>query len=182
EARFEFEREREVLDGEIAEAATRLEEMRHELHQTEAKWDETRSLLDSWKDRHNALEIEKTQVESDLKHLTVSCVSELNETIEATCLTYFIALTPEQLDSSEQEYRELREKLDAMGAVNMMAVDEHQEAEERFQFLTTQRQDLLDSIRDTTQAIEEIDSVCRRQFKEAFEAINAGFTDAFVSL
>jgi len=69
-----------------------------------------------------------------------------------------------------------------MGAVNMMAVEEHQEAEDRFQFLTTQRQDLLDSIRDTTQAIEEIDSVCRRQFKEAFEAINAGFKQAFVSL
>jgi chromosome segregation protein len=69
-----------------------------------------------------------------------------------------------------------------MGAVNMMAVEEHEEAETRFQFLTTQRQDLLDSIRDTTQAIEEIDSVCRRQFKEAFEAINAGFKEAFVSL
>jgi len=69
-----------------------------------------------------------------------------------------------------------------MGAVNMMAVEEYQEAEDRFQFLTAQRQDLLDSIRDTTQAIEEIDSVCRRQFKEAFEAINAGFKQAFVSL
>ena len=45
-----------------------------------------------------------------------------------------------------------------MGAVNMMAVDEYQEAEERFTFLSTQRQDLLDSIRDTTQAIDEIDS------------------------
>src|SRR5262249_49207596 len=85
-------------------------------------------------------------------------------------------------EAREQEYRELREKMDSMGAVNMMAVDEYQEAEERFAFLSTQRQDLLDSIRDTTQAIDEIDSVCRRQFKEAFEAINAGFKEAFVSL
>src|SRR5260370_20597222 len=69
-----------------------------------------------------------------------------------------------------------------MGAVNMMAVEEYQEAEGRFQFLTAQRQDLFDSIRDTTQAIEEIDSVCRRQFKEAFEAVNAGFKQSFVSL
>jgi chromosome segregation protein len=182
ESRFEYERERDALDTTISGAAARLEDMRRELHEKEAKWDETRTLLDSWKDRHNALEIEKTQVESDLKHLSLSCISELSETIETTCLTYFTSLSSEQLEVSEQEYRELRERLDSMGAVNMMAVEEHQEAEDRFQFLTAQRQDLLDSIRDTTQAIDEIDSVCRRQFKEAFEAINEGFKEAFVSL
>ena len=107
---------------------------------------------------------------------------ELSETIETVCLKYFEALPPTELEVREREYRELREKVDSMGAVNMMAVEEHQEAEERFHFLNTQRQDLLDSIRDTTQAIEAIDSVCRRQFKEAFEAINIGFKEAFVSL
>jgi len=174
--------ERDVLDAAITANTTALEELRQELHGAEAKWDETRSLLDSWKDRHNALEIEKTQVESDLKHLAESCIHELNETIEAVCLKYFEALPPTELESREQEYRELREKMESMGAVNMMAVEEYQEAEERFAFLSAQRQDLLDSIRDTTQAIDEIDSVCRRQFREAFEAINAGFKEAFVSL
>jgi len=182
DSRAELERERERLSLSIAEGAAQLETLRRELHDTETKWDETRSLLDSWKDRHNALEIEKTQVESDLKHLSSSCFSELAEPIESICLTYFQALPPEELELREQEYRELREKIESMGAVNMMAVEEHQEAEDRFQFLTGQRQDLLDSIRDTTQAIEEIDAVCRRQFKEAFEAINSGFKEAFLSL
>jgi chromosome segregation protein len=174
--------ERDDLDAALARNTAALDELRRELHAAETGWDQTRALLDSWKDRHNALEIERTQVESDLKHLAESCVHELNETIEAVCLKYFEALPPMVLEAREQEYRELREKLDSMGAVNMMAVEEHQEAEERFVFLSTQRQDLLDSIRDTTQAIDEIDSVCRRQFKEAFEAINAGFKEAFVSL
>src|SRR5678816_4863329 len=73
-------------------------------------------------------------------------------------------------------------KIESMGAVNMMAVEEYQEAEQRFEFLNGQRQDLLDSIRDTSQAIEEIDAVCRKQFREAFEAIDAGFRAAFVHL
>ena len=174
--------ERDQTDSDIAQTTLAVEELRRELHDAEGKWDENRSLLDSWKDRYNALEIEKTQVDSDLRHLVESCLHELGETIESVCLTYFEALPPTELEARETEYRELREKLDSMGAVNMMAVDEYQEAEERFQFLTAQRQDLLDSIRDTALAIEEIDSVCRRQFKEAFEAINAGFTEAFVSL
>ena len=180
--RGDLVQQRESLDTVISEKTSALEELRHELHDAEAKWDETRALLDSWKDRHTALEIQKTQVESDLKHLAESCMHELNETIEAICLKYFEALPPTELEAREQEYRELRDKLDSMGAVNMMAVEEYQEAEERFAFLSTQRQDLLDSIRDTTQAIDEIDSVCRRQFKEAFDAINAGFTEAFISL
>ena len=174
--------ERDQLDTAIGHYTMTLEELRRELHDAEAKWDESRALLDSWKDRHNALEIEKTQVDSDLKHLSESCMHELSETIEAVCLKYFEALPPTELEVREREYRELREKVDAMGAVNMMAVEEYQEAEERFHFLSTQRQDLLDSIRDTTQAIEEIDLVCRRHFKEAFEAINIGFKEAFVSL
>ena len=174
--------ERSRLDAAIAESMTALEGLRGELHDAETKWDEHRGLLDSWKDRHNALEIQRTEVDSDLKHLAETCIHELSETIESVCLNYFEALPPTELETHEHEYRELREKLDSMGAVNMMAVEEYQEAEQRFQFLTAQRQDLLDSIRDTTQAIEEIDSVCRRQFKEAFEAVNAGFQQSFVSL
>ena len=49
-------------------------------------------------------------------------------------------------------------------------------------FGETLPQDLLDSIRDTAQAIDEIDSVCRKQFREAYEAINAGFQGVFVHL
>jgi chromosome segregation protein len=174
--------ERDALDASIARTAAALEELRRELQDAESKWDETRALLDSWKDRHTALEIEKTQVESDLKHLAESCIHELNETIECICIKYFEALPPTELEGREQEYRELRGKIESMGAVNMMAVEEYQEAEERFVFLNTQRQDLLDSIRDTAQAIDEIDLVCRRQFREAFEAINTGFKEAFVTL
>ena len=66
------------------------------------------------------------------------------------------------------QYLELKQKIEAMGPVNMMALEEFQECEQRFQFLTTQRQDLIDSIEDTTAAIREIDQVSREQFREAF--------------
>jgi len=174
--------ERDTLNVAIVEMAMRLEELRTGLKEAEIQWDGTRAFLDTWKDRHTALEIEKTQVDSDLKHLASTCWSELNETIEAVCLKFFERLSAEDLELRETEYREVREKMDGMGAVNMMAVDEYAEAEQRFEFLGGQRQDLLDSIQDTAQAIEEIDSVCRKQFKEAFEAVNAGFTEAFIHL
>ena len=182
ETRSQLVLERDQLSVAIVEIAARLDGLRLALKEAEFDWDQTRSYLDTWKDRHTALEIEKTQVDSDLKHLASTCWSELNETIESVCLRIFEPLSAADLELREQEYKEVREKMDSMGAVNMMAVDEYAEAEQRFEFLGGQRQDLLDSIQDTAQAIDEIDSVCRKQFKEAFEAVNAGFTEAFIHL
>lgn len=181
-ARQDLLRKRGELDQVISSATERLDGLRQELHEAESGWDEARGELDSWKDRHNEREIEKTRVDADIEHLVSLCFSELGETIESVCLDSFETLTPEALEESEAEYQELRQKLDSMGSVNMMAVEEYDEAQQRFEFLTTQRQDLLDSIRDTAQAIDEIDTVCRRQFKDAFGQINDRFQAAFVEL
>src|SRR4029079_15077178 len=104
EAKFEFQRERETLEVSITESATQLEELRRELRESETRWDETRALLDSSKDRHNALEIEKIQVESDLQHLSHLCYRELPETVEHPYLSYFDTLPQEELEVREQEY------------------------------------------------------------------------------
>ncbi len=170
------------LEEEISTLLENLEALRKALHEAETGWDEARRTLDGWKDRHNQLDIEKTQIDSDLKHLVSLCFSELAETIESVCLDSFETLTSEELEERDNEYQELRRKVDSMGAVNMMAVEEYEEAAARFEFLTSQHQDLLDSIRDTTLAIAEIDAVCQQQFSEAFNEINRRFMDSFVEL
>jgi chromosome segregation protein len=182
ESRAGLAAERERLSLALEEINVALDTLREALGNAETRWDEARAMLDGWKDRHNALEIERTQIESDLRHLAAACASELNDTIESVCLRYFETLPTAELDERERECRELRDRMDGFGAVNMMAVEEHQEAEDRFHFLSTQRQDLLDSIRDTALAIDEIDAVCRKQFRDAYEAINAGFKESFVTL
>ena len=63
----------------------------------------------------------------------------------------------------------MRARLDAMGPVNMMALEEYKETAERHQFLETQRKDLLDSIENTAATIREIDQVSRQKFEEAFQ-------------
>ena len=73
-------------------------------------------------------------------------------------------------EESEQRYQEVRARIEALGPVNPQALEEFQEAQQRYDFLNTQRQDLLDSIRDTEKAIQEIDVESRRRFTEAFES------------
>jgi chromosome segregation protein len=66
--------------------------------------------------------------------------------------------------------------------VNPQALEEYQEAQQRHDFLTAQRQDLIDSIRDTEKAIQDIDLVSRQKFGEAFEKINTNFRECFQRL
>src|SRR5436189_5118815 len=88
----------------------------------------------------------------------------------------------EQLTVEDQIYREMRTRLDGMGPVNMMALEEYKETSERHQFLETQRKDLLDSIENTAATIKEIDQVSRQKFEEAFSKINENFGATFRKL
>jgi chromosome segregation protein len=83
---------------------------------------------------------------------------------------------------AEERVAELRRKIEALGGVNPEAWREFQEAQQRYDFLNTQRQDLLDSIKDTDTAIKEIDTESRKRFAEAFEVINENFRQTFQTL
>ena len=84
--------------------------------------------------------------------------------------------------TAEEAIAELREKIDRMGPVNMMAIEQSKELEERHSFLSTQRQDLVDSIAQTNEAISKIDETTHARFKEAFAAINENFQQMFSTL
>jgi chromosome segregation protein len=90
--------------------------------------------------------------------------------------------TPEVLQATEALYQETRTKIENLGAVNPTAYEEFQEASLRQDFLTSQRQDLLDSIRDTETAIREIDEISKSRFSEAFRVINDNFRQCFQTL
>jgi chromosome segregation protein len=82
----------------------------------------------------------------------------------------------------EARVEEYRQKLERMGPVNVLAVEQAQELDERHVFLTAQRQDLLDSIAELDGAIKKIDRTSRERFREAFEAINRHFGEIFKQL
>jgi len=74
---------------------------------------------------------------------------------------------------------ELAELLDRMGPVNLDAVREHADAEERFTYYTTQKADLDGALADLEAAITQMNKECKRLFKEAFDGINAKFRVVF---
>jgi chromosome segregation protein len=84
--------------------------------------------------------------------------------------------------TADEAIAELRSKIDKLGPVNMMAIEQFVELDTRHTFLTTQRKDLVDSIAQTNEAIRRIDETTHARFKEAFVAINANFQQTFSTL
>ncbi len=93
-------------------------------------------------------------------------------------------MVPEDFDLAVAKARldELRAKLDALGPVNMMALQELGEVEERFVFLTAQKADIEQAIANTQSVITEIKRRSRERFQEAFTQINENFKNTFVEL
>ena len=84
--------------------------------------------------------------------------------------------------TADEMVADLRMKIDRMGPVNMMAIDQFDDLESRHTFLTTQRKDLVDSIAATSEAIKKIDKTTRERFSEAFAVINQNFEKTFTTL
>jgi chromosome segregation protein len=169
---------------------TRLEEKQKELEQ---EWDAARSrvaqgedhlrmarqTLNEMREERGKVEIEKARNDSDRAHLRETCLAEVNAQPEDLIASETAFMSGEELVAAEASYREMKQKIENMGAVNMMALEEYNECEQRFAFLTRERDDLLQSIADTQRAIKELDLITRERFEQAFAAINGNFTTAF---
>jgi chromosome segregation protein len=159
------------------------EQVRARLSEIEELLKSTRLQLDQARDRRGELAAVAAKLQSDLQHLSDNCLNELG--IERPVLMADATIPifrGEELAVEDQAQREMRARLDAMGPVNMMALEEYKETAERHQFLETQRKDLLESIENTIATIREIDQVSRQKFEEAFHKINENFQATFRKL
>jgi len=173
---------RDGVTGEAARAEDRVREVRGELEGREQGLKERRREREMLRDALGDLEVQKARNGSDLDHLAREC----HQAVGRTAAEAAEALTDEdkagELATLEARVQELRDKLERMGAVNVLAVEQAQEFEERHTFLTAQRQDLLDSIAELDQAIKKIDKASRERFQEAFQVINQHFGEVFRQL
>jgi chromosome segregation protein len=164
-----------ILEAEVARLRSRIES-------TDLALRARRRELESVRERRSAEEVVLAREESDRDHLRDDFESLHHMTLsQAASLLTPIELARDD-DETQAELADAKEKLDAIGPVNPMADEEYRELETRHEFVTRQRQDLLDSIESTETAIGRIDRTSRQRFREAFEAINQEFQVTFRQL
>ena len=128
-----------------------------------------------------SIEVRQTEAVTHLKNLNEKCLHELN----ASLVEILDGETPDaefDLDAAKATIEDQRQRLDGFGAINMLALEELTETEDRLNFLTAQRKDIVDSIESAEEALREIKERSRAKFKQAFEAVNANFIEFFREL
>jgi len=161
--------EASALRAAMTELDTKLRALRHETEEL--------------REQRATLTARAAKLTSDLEHLEATCINDLS--LEASALREdesIVRIEAEALHEEDEAARGLKQKLEAMGPVNMMALEEYTETSQRHGFLETQRKDLLESIENTQASIKEIDDVSHEKFDEAYKIINANFSTAFTKL
>ncbi len=179
---------------EVANIAAQLMEARERADALALELAELNRRAAATRDARASLEVQRAESTARLAYVREACMSELNQSLEelaraeegtdvvvadaatATKETFF------DLEASRAQVEEMRARVEGFGAVNMMALEELAEAEERLQFLTTQRQDITDAVASTEEALREIKRRSRERFRQAFEAINTNFGELFQEL
>ena len=165
----------------IAGSTTRLTEARAQADVLANELAELNRNAAASRDARAAIEVQRAEALARVNFVRESCANELSQSLED--LAREVRLDAEfDLEAERTRVEELRERLENFGAVNMMALEELSEADERLAFLTTQRQDITQGIAATEEALREIKRRSRERFRDAFEKINQNFSEFFKEL
>lgn len=195
--------EREQVSAQTAELISQKNSQDAEIAQRDEHLRSQRSRLAELQTRRGALDVELAQKNMSVQNLRdkVQEKYHLNlEDIRSECITITYAdegqpkvqtLSPEEMAASgagtdwtavAQQVESLQKKLDEMGPVNLVAIEEYEEAEQRHQFLTQQYEDLVNAKTELLEIINRINTQTRQMFVETFEKIRDNFRLMFTEV
>lgn len=179
----------------ITPAEKTLHELEQEQQRLESREQQVRMRLQTYEARSSQAQLQVARQEEQMNYLRSQIQDDLGlvELEMGQDLSGQPLLPIEPLVSSlpevevlpaglEEQIRALKRNLHRLGAINPTAPDEYDEVLERYQFLSTQSQDLEEAIAHLRQVIVELDEVMQREFKQIFEAVAQQFKTYFARL
>ena len=174
-------------DTSHSDAETKLKEDMARKEELSAKQKNFFTVREELSERMNALDKEVYRLGSQKEKLEESIESQINymwDEYEIT-LSDAASLRDEEmtdLPSMKKEAASLKEEIRKLGDVNVNAIEDYKNLMERYQFLKTQHDDLVEAEKTLLHIIEELDTSMRKQFHEKFAEIGREFDKVFKEL
>lgn len=137
-----------------------------------AQWKETANKLENELFRISA---KKEKLEEEKQRITTQMWEEYEMTLRMA--QEYAANLPE--DGEKRPVKEWKNLIRALGDVNVGAIEQYKEVKERYEFLTAQREDILEAEEKLRQIIEELSTLMEKQFREQFKVISENFSQVF---
>ena len=166
-----------TCEEEVKNAAVKLEEMRDRIDELRKNAENVNSSIKELDDEVRKYELDLAGVTSVLEASAVTYMDKYGIDISADYLSH--AEKDKEPRRIKEEMNRIENKLDELGPINLNAMNDYKEAEERYKFLTEQRSDLEGSIDDINSFINETDEATVRMFEETFNSVKGKFVEVF---
>ena len=171
--------DRESLEQAVDDAKTELHEGRSEIAAIEHTLREIRRLKEDHQRSENQRAVKLAEVQTRVEELVRHISEDYSVAIEA------IAIDEEAIAeeaSARREVVDLRRQVRNMGPINELALEEFEEEQQRFEFMSKQLEDLTEAEKTLLQTIEEINTTASNRFMETFGEIQKNFEELFSEL
>lgn len=155
--------------------ADRAEKLR-ELERKEGETKEQRTKLKTVEESLRQAEISVNRLDVELDNLLRKLSEEYEIGFELAKERYPV---PEDIVGTQNEVRDMKRKISALGDVNLGAIEEYKRVSERFQFLSEQENDLIEAKTKLHGIIREMDDEMSKRFRTTFEEIRKHFVVVF---
>jgi len=175
-----FEQKRS-LDSEITKLVEKRDKLSEAIRILDENLKKTRTEAQEMNDQHHQSEITLAQIEEKLSFLKERTLNDYRLSMSeiAEEITIEDDFDPQ---AAEEEAGILRNKIEAMGAVNLIAIEEFEELQQRYEFLIQQETDLRKANETLLGIIKKIDEVTQGMFLTTFKEIQSNFHDIFREL
>jgi chromosome segregation protein len=195
--------EREQVNAQTAELLSQKQAQEAGIASRDEHLRGQRGRLTEWQNQRGALDVELAQKNMSVQNLRERIQQKYHvnlDDIRSECITITYAdegpakvhtLTPEEMaaggaatdwNAVAQQVDALQKRLDEIGPVNLVAIEEYEETEQRYQFLSKQHDDLVSAKGQLLEIINRINVQTRQMFVETFEKIRDNFRSLFVEV
>ena len=206
DSRLQIERlqhERDQVNALAAELLTQKQAQEADVTAREERLREQRNRLTQLQEQRGAVEVELAQKNMSVQNLRERIQQKYHvnlDDVRGECITITFAdegpakvhvMTPDEMAASgaatdwtavAQQIEALQQRLDEIGPVNLVAIEEYEETEQRYQFLTKQNDDLVAAKAQLLEVISRINVQTRQMFTETFEKIRENFRLMFTEV
>ena len=142
---------------------------------------EIKKKLDDLRNQINEIEIQCREVVLHGENLKAAVAEKHNVALE-NLLPEFAGIEEEKVAQLSSLLEADKQKIDNFGEVNLLALNEYEELDKRYQFLSAQISDLNASLSSLERTITRLNKISRSRFAETFAAVNACFKEVFAHI
>ena len=180
----ELETRKTTLQGELREVEDRHANGLQRTREQEQGLNENRKQSSSTKETRREFDVQLAEIRTRMQTIEEALTGTYGESMDVCDPGIPQPDVSNDTEGEEPEtWRErlqtIRTRMDRMGALNLAAIDEHRELEERDRFLREQEADLSESISSLQEIIERLNRTTNRMFQQTFEAVQEKFGEVF---